>query len=308
MTAPVRKKKAPKAAKVPKAKWEPLEEAALDSLLGSGRTAEVYRLRSGETIKLFLQSVTQRRAVRELTNSQWAAAAGLPVWQTSRLVRCGKRWGIIGRPLPPSTISLTALLLKRPWEAERWFEAFVDLHARINAAAAPELPAIKSLLASRIKASGLPPAERDAVLAQLKSLPGGKRLCHGDLHPGNTMVTDDGLVAVDWSSAGRGPLAFDVARTAFLLSDGIGRAGTVGRLLRSSALYYARRYQELRLADSGVAPEAVAAWRLPVLAARLVRRNDSDRSRLLALLRDELQRLGWDQGEAAVLQAGSPVI
>jgi aminoglycoside phosphotransferase (APT) family kinase protein len=39
------------------------------------------------------------------------------------------------------------------------------------------------------------------------------RLCHGDLHPSNVILSDDGPVIVDWFDASRGDPIADIART-----------------------------------------------------------------------------------------------
>lgn len=49
------------------------------------------------------------------------------------------------------------------------------------------------------------------VRARLERLPSGGGLCHGDLHPGNVIMTPAGPRLVDWSSAVRAPAAYDLA-------------------------------------------------------------------------------------------------
>ncbi len=48
----------------------------------------------------------------------------------------------------------------------------------------------------------------------------GQALCHGDLHPGDVFVTDDGPVVIDSLDAGIGYPASDVARTSRIRRDG----------------------------------------------------------------------------------------
>jgi tRNA A-37 threonylcarbamoyl transferase component Bud32 len=45
----------------------------------------------------------------------------------------------------------------------------------------------------------------------------GRSLIHGDLHPGNILLSPDGPVVIDWSNACRGPAAADVAVAWLLL-------------------------------------------------------------------------------------------
>ena len=64
--------------------------------------------------------------------------------------------------------------------------------------------------ASFVRALDLIPAPAEA-----------QRLCHGDLHPSNVILSDGGPMLVDWFDASRGDPLADVARTSVtLLADG----------------------------------------------------------------------------------------
>lgn len=47
----------------------------------------------------------------------------------------------------------------------------------------------------------------------------GMVVVHGDLHPANVILTDDGPVVIDWCNAEEGPPEFDVAMTAVILAE-----------------------------------------------------------------------------------------
>jgi aminoglycoside phosphotransferase (APT) family kinase protein len=84
------------------------------------------------------------------------------------------------------------------------------------------LPSQRDRLTSKIRWSA---ATVDAsLIGALDLLPprlGAARLCHGDLHPSNIILTGDGPVLVDWFDASRGDPVADVARTSMtLLGDG----------------------------------------------------------------------------------------
>jgi hypothetical protein len=67
-----------------------------------------------------------------------------------------------------------------------------DLHGRLDRVPAPpELP--------------LPPGRAG-------------RLLHGDLHPGNVLLSDAGPVLIDWTNAASGPSAHDTATTWLVLA------------------------------------------------------------------------------------------
>jgi aminoglycoside phosphotransferase (APT) family kinase protein len=87
------------------------------------------------------------------------------------------------------------------------------------------LPNQRDRLVSKIRRSA---ATLDASFGRaLDLLPasvGPPRLCHGDLHPSNVILSDHAPVIVDWFDASRGDPIADVARTCLtLLGDG-GRA------------------------------------------------------------------------------------
>jgi aminoglycoside phosphotransferase (APT) family kinase protein len=97
---------------------------------------------------------------------------------------------------------------------------------------------------------------------------GPTRLCHGDLHPSNVILTSGGPVIVDWFDASRGDPVADVARTLVtLLGDGamapLHLPGSDRRTLDAlTDAYLARAREALRVDDALVerwhAIEAVA--------------------------------------------------
>ena len=62
---------------------------------------------------------------------------------------------------------------------------------------------------------------RAGARALIPERAGRLRLCHGDLHPSNVILSPDGPVIVDWYDASRGDAVADVARSCLmLLGDG----------------------------------------------------------------------------------------
>src|SRR5215831_7420619 len=57
------------------------------------------------------------------------------------------------------------------------------------------------------------------ILALIERLRPGDGLCHGDLHPGNVIMTADGPRIIDWIGAVRAPAALDLASCHILLSE-----------------------------------------------------------------------------------------
>jgi aminoglycoside phosphotransferase (APT) family kinase protein len=131
----------------------------------------------------------------------------------------------------------------------------------------------------------------DAVLQRLDGLADGSAVCHGDMHPGNVIMTRDGPKVIDWMTATAGPPEADIARTEFLLigsdvPDAYSRlqAVLIGRLRRRFASTYLSAYRRRRAIDD----EQLQRWRLPILAARLSERIEEERPLLLARISAEL--------------------
>ncbi|MGH2728645.1 MAG: phosphotransferase family protein, partial [Actinomycetota bacterium] len=143
-----------------------------------------------------------------------------------------------------------------------------------------------------IRAVALRPELRSFALENLERIPEGERLCHGDFHPGNTIVTKDGLSVIDWPGATRGHPGADHARTLFLLKAGeplnlpphIRALVLVGRGLFASI--YAGAYRHLMPVDSSLVQHA----RIAHIAARLAEGIAVEEPRLIAMLEKALAR------------------
>src|SRR4030065_570068 len=65
-------------------------------------------------------------------------------------------------------------------------------------------------------ASTLPDHLQTKALAELESMPDGDRLCHGDFHPGNILLSRPEPIVIDWIDASIGSPLADVARSSIL--------------------------------------------------------------------------------------------
>jgi Phosphotransferase enzyme family len=133
------------------------------------------------------------------------------------------------------------------------------------------LPDQRDRLISKIRWSA---ANVDASLAAaLDLLPertGTPRLCHGDLHPSNVLVSRDGPVLVDWFDASRGDRVADVARSSLtLLAEGASTPrhlpGSDPRTLSALTRAYLSRLKESLDISSGL----LSRWKAISAAARL---------------------------------------
>jgi aminoglycoside phosphotransferase (APT) family kinase protein len=162
---------------------------------------------------------------------------------------------------------------------------FTDLHVLMHAQALPELPSQRQQLRRLIGEANVAESTRQEALGRLDDLPDGQMLCHGDYHPENVLMTRAGPVIIDWFTATRGHPLADVACTSLLLQAAELPDSPMSHwLLASARAVVHRAYLRRYLRRSGARPEEVAAWRVPIIVARLGQGIPEERGRMLQLL------------------------
>ena len=241
------------------------------AVVGQGRTADIYAWDNHQMLKLFHTGWSLSAVEQEAHISQVVHATGLPAPASGGTIEINGRYGILFERIDGP--SMLHQLGARPWSALSLLHAFADLHINMHTQtiATGEFPSQRQQLTHQIRqASPLPAAWMAAALTALDRLPDGTCLCHGDYHPDNVLMSTRGPIIIDWSEATTGNPLADVARTALIFRMGAPPPGGMSPLLIGSAravaqVMYLRRY---RKRDPAVRAE-LAAWRLPIAAARL---------------------------------------
>jgi aminoglycoside phosphotransferase (APT) family kinase protein len=235
-----------------------------------GRTAEVHAWRDGEIVKLLRPGFPDSLGEHEARAAAGVVAAGLAAPRFFGTTRVDGRFGLVYERVDGP--SMLDVITERPERALDLAARLAELHAAMHEQPGGELPAAVEGLGQAIRGAKVGDAIRDAALARLEGLPVGTALVHGDLHPGNVLVTARGPMVIDWLTAGAGSAHADVARTLFLLTgtvlgDDIPREhhALVEALRHRFADEYLERYRQLRPLDD----VELRAWRLPVLVARM---------------------------------------
>jgi aminoglycoside phosphotransferase (APT) family kinase protein len=245
----------------------------------------VFAWEEGRALRLMRDvPFARERVALEAAAMRAASGAGAPVPAAFEAVTIDGRPGLVVERV--DGVDLLTRLGSRPWTVLSAARLLGSIHAQLHEVSAPrDLPTLKGWIEGRIRESDLvPPEHEHAALHDLDALPDGDRLCHGDFHPGNVLLSAEGPVVIDWTGATRGDPIADVARTRILLRispppegaprlvrmlEGIGR-----RLLLSG---YLRAYGPL---DS----ELVGRWERVRLVERLAEDVDGERERILAAL------------------------
>lgn len=252
------------------------------ALVGQGRTAEIYTWGTNQILKLFRRGWPLSVVEQEAHISRTVHEMGLPVPAPGGVIEVDGRHGILYERIDGP--SMLRQLGAKPWTAIQSLHVFADLHARMHAHTVREFPSQRQHLTHLIQqASPLPAEWTAAALTALNQLPDGSCLCHGDYHPDNVLMSPNGPIIIDWSEATSGNPIADVARTSLILRMGAPPPGGMSRLLigptRAVAqTTYVRRYMKRYPASR----DELAAWHLPIAAARLGAGIPEEKQRLLA--------------------------
>lgn len=262
---------------------------SLGPRIAEGREAEIFAWEDGAVLKLYRGSPNGLEFEAGALGA--IAAAGGPAPRLLGRVEVDGRPGLIIERVDGD--DMLALIARAPWRMARLARSLAQAHATVNRIVAPSgLPDLKTMLDMRIRGVSLRPELASFALESLEKTPDGDRLCHGDFHPGNVIVTREGVSVIDWPNATRGHPGADFARTAYLVTAGdppplpphVKAMVLIGRRLFASI--YAGKYRRLMPVDRALVRHAGIAH----VAARIWEGIEVERPKLIAILEKALAR------------------
>ena len=242
-------------------------------LIGEGRTAQVYAWGPHHVLKLYYDWWPSSNIDYEAHVGRAVHAAGVPCPAVGEIVQVDGRTGLVYERVdgPP----MSDLLLAEPHRLEELALVFAQLHAAMQRLAPRSgLPSQREKLLRHIELASptpLPIELKTQALLALQGLPDGEVVCHGDLHPGNVLMSPHGPVAIDWENASLGSAIADVARTALLLETAhfyLPQTPNYPVIVEAIALFR-QLYVQAYCSSTGADPGLISAWRAPLAAARL---------------------------------------
>jgi len=231
-----------------------------------GRTAEIYAWDEGQVLKLFYEWMGLEAIQYEQRIAKAVEASGLPVPAVGDIIRVNERNGLIYQRV--TGVSMLAMMERRAWRIFGYACRMAELHVAMHERRVEvDIPNQRQRLSYKInQAAALPADLRSKVLVALERMPDGNRLCHGDFHPDNILLTEQGEMIIDWMDASLGNPLADLARTT-IISRGAVAAGQIPKRWQRMAVRlfhdrYIRHYFALRPGG-----EAEYGRWLPVVAA-----------------------------------------
>ena len=235
---------------------------SLGEKIGEGDYSDVHAWAPGQVVKLFKAGFPRRLSWWEARMTRAVFAAGGPAPEVLDEVTLEGRFGIV----LPRLDGPTLLQLSRTGAMTTEETGAILATLRLSVHKTPPPPDVLSLrdwMDGSLRPSGgmVPKHIATGILALIERLPPGDGLCHGDIHPGNVIMTAEGPRLIDWFGAVRAPAALDLACTHVLLSELAPER--VDDPARPRAVNAAAQSEYARLA--GMSPAALTAATEPYL-------------------------------------------
>ena len=259
----------------------------LGRMIALGRTSDVYEFGRGSVIKVPRPGIPAAWAAVEAEITAAVHREGLPTPAVRGVAVVEGRESVVFERIDGQSM----------WEQVRDGSRDVssaavelaEIQLAIHGASAPPLLLeVEDRVGAKIDAANaLSAGERDEARRIVASLPRGSSICHGDLHPGNILMSGRGPKVIDWYDAAVGSPIADFVRSSLLIRPPVPGRGVLH--LPDSSPDVLRRfhadYVERMLGDLEVAPDVARRWEAVLAAGRLSERAEPDDSCLLALWR-----------------------
>jgi len=191
--------------------------ASLGRLVAAGRTSDVYEFGAGAVVKVPRPDVPDHWAQLEADYTAAVRTLDVPAPSVIDLVEIDGRHAIVFERIGGR--SMWEHMLDDPKRITEFARLLAETHRRIFAAGPPD--ALEGLIDRMQKkladVEQISVAERAESCELAISLPKGAALLHGDLHPGNVLMTGDGPVVIDWFDASIGHPVGDIVRSSLLM-------------------------------------------------------------------------------------------
>ena len=252
-----------------------MKDICLDKPIAYGRTADVYDWDDGHILKLFHNWFELENIEYELKIATAVHASGVKAPAVAQLIQVQGRNGLIYERVAGE--SMLDVLQRKPWRVFRYARVLANLHAQMHEYVfdGDGIPIQRRRLQNKIN-------EADPRSASLKTsllntlhtarLPESDRVCHGDFHPANVLISRENARVIDWMDASRGNPLADVARTSIIF---LGSAATkeipnlfLKIFIKIAHTEYLREY--FRLRPNGI--DEYHRW-LPIVAGARLSEN-----------------------------------
>ncbi|ETT83622.1 phosphotransferase family protein [Bacillus mycoides] len=227
----------------------------LGNPIAKGNTAEIY-LCDNKVVKLFKEYLPNTESLYEARKQKYAYSCGLHVPKVFEVTEIQGRQAIIMEYVEGESVG--ELLLNNLSKAEHYISICVSVQQKIHAiyVRSDEIELMEKRLYRQINSvHDLDEKQKGNILKKLDSITFEPRLCHGDFHPLNLIMSNGDVNIIDWVDASSGDIRADVFRTYLLYSQ------------NSEEL--AEMYLHIYCKKTGLLRDEIFQWAPIISAARL---------------------------------------
>jgi len=239
----------------------------LGTPMAIGNTAQIY-LYENKIIKVFNDFLPESESLYEANKQKHASSCGLSVPEVLDVTTIDGKQAIIMEYVKGRTLG--DILSDHMDDIEYYMNISIDIQQQIHMiVAADSFESMSVKLSRQIKAAQqLDESQKTALLIRLNSMTYEKRLCHGDFHLFNLIMSDNNKVTIiDWVDSSVGDICADVYRTYLLYTE--------------ISIELAEIYLRLYCKKSGLSKDDILKWAPIIAAARLTENVSSEKSKRL---------------------------
>lgn len=237
-------------------------------LIAQRKNKEIY-VDNDTVVKLYVEGHSQSDILNEALNqSRVEEYSNLNVPKLIEVGKLDNRWAIISERIEGKTIS--ELMKENPDNFDKYLNLFVDVQLAILSNEVPLLNRIKEKFTRKLEnATNIDENTKYELLQRLQGMKNHNKLCHGDYHPSNVIVKEDGTVyIIDWAHVTQGNASADAARTYLLFSI-------------DNKEEVAEKYLNLFSEKSGIEKSNIQRW-IPIVAATQMTKNIEEEQEFLS--------------------------
>lgn len=244
----------------------------LQNPIAVGNTAKIY-LHGNQIVKVFHDYFPQGEAVKEAAKQEAARTSGLRVPRVINVTRIDENPAIIMEYVKGQTLG--DMVMENKQMAEYYMNISVDNQLSIHNIKLNSTESMVTKLERQIRSAQLlSESEKTHQISKLNKMSFDERLCHGDYHLFNLILSGDNIYVIDWVDSSMGDIRADVCRTYLLYSQ----------FDKDIAEIYLNLYSE----KSGIQKQEIMEWASIIAGARLSEIvPNEDANRLLKIVRGE---------------------
>ncbi|MDC2867108.1 MULTISPECIES: phosphotransferase family protein [unclassified Bacillus (in: firmicutes)] len=241
--------------------------------IATGNTAKIY-LCDNKIVKVFKKHFPSTESLYETKKQEYAYSCGLHVPKVLEVTKIEGRQAIVMEYVKGKTVG--DLLMSDMKLAEHYISVCVNVQQKMHAVVVDSNllePMVKKLHRQIESVHHLDEKQKDKLLRKLDSMVFEPRLCHGDFHPFNLIMSNDNVNIIDWVDSSSGDIRADIYQTYLLYSQ--------------SSVELAEMYLRIYCKNTGLSRDEVFGWAPIITAARLSENVSSENIERLNKLVDQ---------------------